>query len=71
MCSGPLAAASKMVPVPESLMSPDCCPAMLQRVGVAVCGTTANLTATTPQIPQPIKTKGREKDKNKSFRIFF
>lgn len=26
---GPLAAASKMVPVPESLMSPDCCPQML------------------------------------------
>ncbi|KAL5278999.1 CEP97 family protein [Megaselia abdita] len=26
---GPLAAASKMVPVPESLMSPDCCPQIL------------------------------------------
>lgn len=32
---GPLAAASKMVPVPESLMSPDCCPAsVVQRVTV-------------------------------------
>lgn len=33
---GPLAAASKMVPVPETLMSPDCIPASVaQRVTVS------------------------------------
>lgn len=41
---GPLAAASKMVPVPESLMSPDVCPSsVVQRVG-SNCGTQHNLS---------------------------
>lgn len=40
---GPLAAASKMVPVPESLMSPDVCPSVVQRIGNN-CGTQHNMS---------------------------
>ncbi|KAL7742284.1 hypothetical protein ACLKA6_005544 [Drosophila palustris] len=51
---GPLAAASKMVPVPETLMSPDVCPAAVaQRVTVAALNS------------QLHKTKGNKNKDNK------
>lgn len=45
---GPLTAASKMVPVPESLMSPDCCPT--EQIN------TARLNCS-PQLPKALKCK--------------
>ncbi|XP_055595956.1 uncharacterized protein LOC129746357 isoform X2 [Uranotaenia lowii] len=56
---GPLAAASKMVPVPESLMSPDCGPtnsaASIVQRNLANCASQPQ--PQTPQIPKAIKTK--------------
>ncbi|XP_058819668.1 centrosomal protein of 97 kDa [Topomyia yanbarensis] len=56
---GPLAAASKMVPVPESLMSPDCgpttSPATIVQRNLQHC--TSQPHPQTPQIPKAIKTK--------------
>lgn len=47
---GPLAAASKMVPVPESLMSPDCCPQILPHK-------VASMPPAVIQQPKVLKTK--------------
>ncbi|XP_055546489.1 uncharacterized protein LOC129730911 [Wyeomyia smithii] len=56
---GPLAAASKMVPVPESLMSPDCGPtnsaASIVQRNMQNCASQPQ--PQTPQIPKAIKTK--------------
>ncbi|XP_053692008.1 uncharacterized protein LOC128740490 [Sabethes cyaneus] len=56
---GPLAAASKMVPVPESLMSPDCGPtnsaATIVQRNMQNCANQPQ--PQTPQIPKAIKTK--------------
>ncbi|XP_019549924.3 uncharacterized protein LOC109420075 [Aedes albopictus] len=56
---GPLAAASKMVPVPESLMSPDCgpttSPATIVQRNMQNCANQPQ--PQTPQIPKAIKTK--------------
>uniref|UniRef100_A0A182WA80 Centrosomal protein of 97 kDa n=1 Tax=Anopheles minimus TaxID=112268 RepID=A0A182WA80_9DIPT len=57
---GPLTAASKMVPVPESLMSPDCGPttttaASIVQRNLQHCN--AQPQPQTPQIPKAIKTK--------------
>ncbi|XP_058446142.1 centrosomal protein of 97 kDa [Malaya genurostris] len=56
---GPLAAASKMVPVPESLMSPDCVPttspATIVQRNLQHCASQPQ--PQTPQIPKAIKTK--------------
>lgn len=47
LTGGPLAAASKMVPVPETLMSPDVCPASVaQRVTVSAINTQIQQTKT-------------------------
>lgn len=58
---GPLAAASKMVPVPESLMSPDCgpttSPATIVQRNMQNCANQPQ--PQTPQIPKAIKTKGK------------
>uniref|UniRef100_A0A182YIK0 Centrosomal protein of 97 kDa n=1 Tax=Anopheles stephensi TaxID=30069 RepID=A0A182YIK0_ANOST len=58
---GPLTAASKMVPVPESLMSPDCGPttttaASIVQRNMQHCNMQPQ--PQTPQIPKAIKTKG-------------
>ncbi|XP_055640849.1 centrosomal protein of 97 kDa [Toxorhynchites rutilus septentrionalis] len=59
LMGGPLAAASKMVPVPESLMSPDCgpttSPATIVQRNMQNCANQPQ--PQTPQIPKAIKTK--------------
>ena len=67
MSSGPLIAASRMVPVPESLMSPDCGPATI--VHHRISGN-ANHHQIHHQIPKAIKTKGEQKQKIVSIHIF-
>lgn len=56
--SGPLPTVQKMVPVPESLMSPDCQPTTY--IGKIIPASTP------PQIPKPIKTKESAKMSVKS-----
>jgi centrosomal protein CEP97 len=56
LLGGPLAAASKMVPVPESLMSPDCPPSTI--VHRMSSGTNNHHPHIGHQIPKAIKTKG-------------
>lgn len=47
LTGGPLNAASKMVPVPETLMSPDVCPvSVAQRVTVSAINTQIQQTKT-------------------------
>lgn len=52
---GPLAAASKILPVPESLMSPDCGPSTIVQRNMQNCANQPQ--PQTPQIPKAIKTK--------------
>ncbi|EDS37309.1 phosphatasepp1 regulatory subunit [Culex quinquefasciatus] len=52
---GPLAAASKILPVPESLMSPDCGPTTIVQRNMQNCANQPQ--PQTPQIPKAIKTK--------------
>uniref|UniRef100_A0A182N8M2 Centrosomal protein of 97 kDa n=1 Tax=Anopheles dirus TaxID=7168 RepID=A0A182N8M2_9DIPT len=66
---GPLTAASKMVPVPESLMSPDCGPttttaASIVQRNLQHCNTQPQ--PQTPQIPKAIKTKDSNRTANPS-----
>uniref|UniRef100_A0A182Q2M9 Centrosomal protein of 97 kDa n=1 Tax=Anopheles farauti TaxID=69004 RepID=A0A182Q2M9_9DIPT len=66
---GPLTAASKMVPVPESLMSPDCGPttttaASIVQRNLQHCNTQPQ--PQTPQIPKAIKTKDSARSANQS-----
>uniref|UniRef100_A0A182PQ39 Centrosomal protein of 97 kDa n=1 Tax=Anopheles epiroticus TaxID=199890 RepID=A0A182PQ39_9DIPT len=57
---GPLSAASKMVPVPESLMSPDCGPSTTTAANIVqrnMQHCNMQPQPQTPQIPKAIKTK--------------
>ncbi len=60
--TGPLVAASKMMPVPESLMSPDCGPAPIiqqRSIGVSSLTTsTTNHTTVTQTTVKTIRNKG-------------
>ncbi|XP_053673897.1 uncharacterized protein LOC128724158 [Anopheles nili] len=67
--SGPLTAASKMVPVPESLMSPDCGPttttaASIVQRNLQHCNMQPQ--PQTPQIPKAIKTKDTNRSASQS-----
>ncbi|XP_053663456.1 uncharacterized protein LOC128712591 [Anopheles marshallii] len=66
---GPLTAASKMVPVPESLMSPDCGPttttaASIVQRNLQHCNMQPQ--PQTPQIPKAIKTKDSNRSVNQT-----
>ncbi|XP_058055745.1 uncharacterized protein LOC131207152 [Anopheles bellator] len=65
LSDGPLTAASKMVPVPESLMSPDCGPSTTTAASIVhrnMQNCNKQPQPQTPQIPKAIKTK----DSNRS-----
>lgn len=61
--TGPLASASKMMPVPESLMSPDCgpMPIIQQRTNIGVSSlTTSTTNYVTSSTVKTIRTKGKK-----------
>ncbi|KAL1394835.1 hypothetical protein pipiens_011673 [Culex pipiens pipiens] len=66
---GPLAAASKILPVPESLMSPDCGPTTIVQRNMQNCANQPQ--PQTPQIPKAIKTKGNRKINSKLLNYFW
>uniref|UniRef100_A0A2M3Z2C6 Centrosomal protein of 97 kDa n=1 Tax=Anopheles braziliensis TaxID=58242 RepID=A0A2M3Z2C6_9DIPT len=61
LSDGPLTAASKMVPVPESLMSPDCAPSAASAASIvqrSLQNCNQHTQPQTPQIPKALKMKG-------------
>uniref|UniRef100_A0A2M3Z2S0 Centrosomal protein of 97 kDa n=1 Tax=Anopheles braziliensis TaxID=58242 RepID=A0A2M3Z2S0_9DIPT len=60
LSDGPLTAASKMVPVPESLMSPDCAPSAASAASIvqrSLQNCNQHTQPQTPQIPKALKMK--------------
>ncbi|XP_050084616.1 uncharacterized protein LOC126570702 [Anopheles aquasalis] len=60
LSDGPLTAASKMVPVPESLMSPDCAPSAASAASIvqrSLQNCNQQTQPQTPQIPKALKMK--------------
>ncbi|KFB40058.1 AGAP010180-PA-like protein [Anopheles sinensis] len=69
MSGGPLTAASKMVPVPESLMSPDCGPTTTTAASIVhrnMQHCNQQPQPQTPQIPKAIKTKDTNRSTNQT-----
>uniref|UniRef100_A0AAG5DQT0 Centrosomal protein of 97 kDa n=1 Tax=Anopheles atroparvus TaxID=41427 RepID=A0AAG5DQT0_ANOAO len=69
MSGGPLTAASKMVPVPESLMSPDCGPTTTTAASIVhrnMQHCNQQPQPQTPQIPKAIKTKDTNRSTSQS-----
>ncbi|XP_058124380.1 uncharacterized protein LOC131280976 [Anopheles ziemanni] len=69
MSGGPLTVASKMVPVPESLMSPDCGPTTTTAASIVhrnMQHCNQQPQPQTPQIPKAIKTKDTNRSTNQT-----